>query len=291
MNLTSMNGERRHAAWTERYMDPPGQSKPDCLIAARLASNMERVLRDMGDAAYADQFKGYDWQTEEDAFMDGYHLQVAGGGEHVTYDRVCARPATTASRSRRRAIRRTARSIGTKRLYTDGKFSHRGRQGDASWMRPNGADLQAPGKQEQKDEVQVPDQQRARQRRSGRIRLSSTRKTTSSWIRWPYPYIQMNPEDMAELGRQAQAISSRSTTTPAPPRPWPTPRRRRKARSRPSCCSASPPASRATSSTPGTNELVILPNYKQTWGDIRKIADAPRNVAHLTFKSKEYQSA
>ena len=40
----------------------------------------------------------------------------------------------------------------------------------------------------------------------------------------------------------------------------------------------------------GTNELVI-PNYKQTWGDIRKISDAPRNVAHLTFKSKEYQSA
>jgi arsenite oxidase large subunit len=40
---------------------------------------------------------------------------------------------------------------------------------------------------------------------------------------------------------------------------------------------------------PGTNEL-ILPNYKQTWANIRKISDAPATVAHLSFKSKEYQA-
>jgi arsenite oxidase large subunit len=39
----------------------------------------------------------------------------------------------------------------------------------------------------------------------------------------------------------------------------------------------------------GTNELVI-PNYKQTWGDIRKIADAPKNAAATSFKSKEYSA-
>ena len=37
---------------------------------------------------------------------------------------------------------------------------------------------------------------------------------------------------------------------------------------------AYPTACRATWSTPGVNELII-PNYKQTWGNIRKIADAP----------------
>ena len=47
MNLTSMNGERR-LRLTERYMDPPGQAMPDCLIAARLANNLERVFREMG---------------------------------------------------------------------------------------------------------------------------------------------------------------------------------------------------------------------------------------------------
>ncbi len=36
MNHTSMNRERRMRL-TERYMDPPGNAKPDCLIAAGLA--------------------------------------------------------------------------------------------------------------------------------------------------------------------------------------------------------------------------------------------------------------
>ena len=48
-NLTSMNGERRMRL-TERYMDPPGQAMPDCLIAARIANHMERVLREQGKA-------------------------------------------------------------------------------------------------------------------------------------------------------------------------------------------------------------------------------------------------
>ena len=39
--------------------------------------------------------------------------------------------------------------------------------------------------------------------------------------------------------------------------------------------------------SPGVNEFII-PNYKQTWGNIRKIADAPEGVRHLTFKSQDY---
>jgi len=51
MNLTSMNGERR-LRLSEKYIDRYGNSLPDCLIAAKLAQNMERVLRDMGEDAY-----------------------------------------------------------------------------------------------------------------------------------------------------------------------------------------------------------------------------------------------
>jgi arsenite oxidase large subunit len=39
--------------------------------------------------------------------------------------------------------------------------------------------------------------------------------------------------------------------------------------------------------SPGVNEFII-PNYKQTWGNIRKIADAPEGIRHLTFKSQDY---
>ena len=85
MNLTSMNGERRMRL-VEKYMDGPGQRMPDCLIAAGIAQNLERVLREEGRNDYADQFKGYDWKTEEDAFMDGYNK----GNPEVTYDRLRA---------------------------------------------------------------------------------------------------------------------------------------------------------------------------------------------------------
>ena len=88
MNLTSMNGERRMRL-TERYMDPPGRAMPDCLIAARIANNMERVFREQGKNDVADRFKGFDWKSEEDAFMDGYH-QHEKGGEFVTYARLRA---------------------------------------------------------------------------------------------------------------------------------------------------------------------------------------------------------
>ena len=52
MNLTSMNGERR-LRLSERYMDPYGNSRPDCLIAAGIAQHMERVLREMGEGAFS----------------------------------------------------------------------------------------------------------------------------------------------------------------------------------------------------------------------------------------------
>ncbi|MCE6950857.1 molybdopterin-dependent oxidoreductase [Cereibacter sphaeroides] len=84
MNLTSMNGEGRMRL-VEKYMDALGSVKPDCLIAAGIAQALERVLTEDGRADYAAQFKGYDWATEEDAFMDGYH---ANTGQIVTYDRL-----------------------------------------------------------------------------------------------------------------------------------------------------------------------------------------------------------
>src|SRR5690606_28479251 len=126
---------------TERYMDPPGQAMGDAIIAARLANHMERVLRDMGDDAYADQFQGFDWQTEEDVFEDGYRKNAAGG-EHVTYDRLRAmgtngfqEPATGFE---------DGKIVGTKRLYADGQFGTD--DGRALFLVAEWTGLQAEGK-------------------------------------------------------------------------------------------------------------------------------------------------
>ena len=87
-NLTSMNGERRMRL-TERYMDPPGSALPDSLIVARIAQALAHSWRAAGKPEVADRFKGYDWKTEEDAFMDGYNKN-ADGGQNVTYERLRA---------------------------------------------------------------------------------------------------------------------------------------------------------------------------------------------------------
>lgn len=106
MNLTSMNGERRMRL-TERYMDPPGQAMPDCLIAARIANRMQHILTDLGKADIAANFDGFDWKTEEDAFTDGYNATAKGASMSPTIG--CAPWEPTASRSLR-SVSRTAGS-------------------------------------------------------------------------------------------------------------------------------------------------------------------------------------
>ena len=195
MNLTSMNGERRMRL-TERYMDPPGESMPDCLIAARIANTMERVLRELGDAKYADQFKGFDWKTEEDAFMDGY-AKHEKGGQFVTYARLKAmgnngfqEPAVDF---------KDGKIVGTKRLFADGKFG--GKDGKATFMEAKWRGLQAPGKEEQKKKFKY----LINNGRTNHVWQNAYLDQDNEFImdRWPYPFIEMNPEDMtrAERGR------------------------------------------------------------------------------------------
>jgi arsenite oxidase large subunit len=280
MNLTSMNGERRMRL-VERYMDPPGSAKPDCLIAASLAQHMERVLRDMGQDAYADQFKGYDWQTEEDAFMDGYHKH-AHNGELVTYDRLRALGNNGFQEPAQRLDGETI--VGTDRLYTDGNFSTddgRARFMDAPWR-----GLQAPGKQEQMAKFDF---------------LINNGRANIAWQngfldqdndfvmdRFPYPFIEMNPEDMASLGvNEGDLVEVYNEAGATQAMAYPTPTARR---GETFMMFGWPTGPQGNVVNAGVNELV-LPNYKQTWGNIRKIADAPASVAHLTFKSKEYSTS
>ena len=190
-NLTSMNGERRMRL-TERYMDPPGQAMPDSLIAARIANAMERVLREQGKAKYADQFKGFDWKTEEDAFMDGYHGHEKGG-QFVTYERLRAmgtngfqEPATDF---------KDGKIIGTKRLFADGKFNSK--DGKATFMETKWRGLQAPGKQAEKDKWPF----LINNGRTNIVWQNAYLDQDNEFVmdRMPYPLIQMNPADMADL--------------------------------------------------------------------------------------------
>ena len=130
MNLTSMNGERRMRL-AERFMDPPGVAKPDCLIAADMGRALERLYRAEGNDTMADRFTGFDWDSEEDAFNDGFrragqpdagviHSQGGDTGHLVTYERLRAAGNNGVQLPVKEYRDNTL--VGTPMLYTDGNF-------------------------------------------------------------------------------------------------------------------------------------------------------------------------
>ena len=276
-NLTSMNGERRMRL-TEKYMDPPGQAMPDSLIAARIANNMERVLREQGKGQYADQFKGFDWKTEEDAFMDGYHNHEKGG-QFVTYERLRAmgtngfqEPATDF---------KDGKIVGTKRLFADGKFNSK--DGKAKFMETQWRGLQAPGKEDERKKWPF----LINNGRTNVVWQSAYLDQDNEFVmdRFPYPFIQMNPKDMEDLKlKQGDLVEVYNDNGSTQAMAYPTPTARPK---QTFMLFAYPTGVEGNVVSAGVNEFII-PNYKQTWGAIRKIADAPEGVKHLSFKSIEY---
>jgi arsenite oxidase large subunit len=280
MNLTSMNGERRMRL-TERYMDPPGQAKPDCLIAAGIAQALERAWRAAGKNDVADKFKGYDWKTEEDAFMDGYH-QHAGGGKFVTYERL--RAMGTNGFQEPAVDFKDGQIVGTKRLYADGKFGTK--DGKATFMATAWRGLEAEGKQQEKDKFAF----LINNGRANQVWQSAYLDQQNDFVmeRWPLPFIEMNPDDMAELklnqGDLVEVFNDNGSTQAMA---YPTPTAKRKETF---MLFAFPTGVVGNVVSKGVNELII-PNYKQTWGNIRKIADAPEVTKSLTFKSLEYRTS
>lgn len=279
MNLTSMNGERRMRL-TERYMDPPGQAMPDCLIAARLANNLERVFRAAGKNDVADKFKGFDWKTEEDAFMDGYHVHESGG-EHVTYERLRAmgnngfqEPATGFQ---------DGKIVGTKRLFADGKF--KSKDGKATFAETPWRGLQAAGKQAEKDKFPF----LINNGRANLVWQSAYLDQADEFVqdRWPYPFVEMNPDDMAELKLgEGDLVEIHNDNGATQAMAYPTPSAKR---GQAFMLFGYPTGVQGNVVSAGVNEFVI-PNYKQTWGAIRKISDAPESVRNASYKSKEYSA-
>lgn len=275
MNLTSMNGERR-LRLTEKYMDAPGEALPDCLIAARLANAMEKSFRDAGDGKYADQFKGYDWKTEEDAFMDGYNKN-ANGGKHVTYDRL--RAAGTNGVQEPATGYKGGKLTGTKRLYTDGKFGTK--DGKAHFQASVWRGLQAKGREEQRAKYDF----LINNGRKNLIWQNAFYDSRTPFVdeRFPAPPIEMNPDDMKKLGVKAGdlvEVFNNVGSTQAMAYPVASAKKVE-------CFMifASPRGQIGNVVSEYCNELRI-PNYKNVWANIRRIGRAP-NVDGVSFKELE----
>jgi len=130
INLTSMNGERR-LRLSEKFMDAPGVGKADCLIAASIANTMKAMYQKEGNVAMAARFAGFDWKTEEDAFNDGFRRagqpgsppidsQGGGTGHIATYERL--RKAGNNGVQLPIKEFKDGKLLGTEMHYTDNKF-------------------------------------------------------------------------------------------------------------------------------------------------------------------------
>jgi arsenite oxidase large subunit len=101
----------------------------------------------------------------------------------------------------------------------------------------------------------------------------------------PFPLIQMNPQDMADIkvnaGDLVEVYNDNGSTQAMV---YPTTTARRKETF---MLFANPNGVQGNVVSPGVNELII-PNYKQTWAAIRKLSDAPKDAQQLSFKSFEY---
>jgi arsenite oxidase large subunit len=203
MNLTSMNGERR-LRLSERFMDPPGSAKPDCLIAADIANTLKAMYQKEGNAKMADRFKGFEWKSEEDAFNDGFRLQGAKdvGGEIHSQGGDTGNLATYAllraagNNGVQLPIKEVkgGKLIGTDMLYTD-KF---GTDDGLAHFKPSPWMGLFKSVQAQKDKYRF---------WVNNGRLNETWQTMyhdqhnpNVRERWPMAPVEINPEDAKELG-------------------------------------------------------------------------------------------
>ncbi len=203
MNLTSMNGERR-LRLSEKFMDPPGSAKPDCLIAAAIANTMKALYQKEGNAGMAQRFEGFDWQTEEDAFNDGFRRAGRPGVEPIDsqggetgYLATYALLRKAGNNGVQLPIKRVDgdKLVGTETVYAEYKFSTK--DGRASFKpAPWNGLPQMVAEQKAKHGFWI------NGGRANEVWQTAYHDQYNSFVRDRYPmaYLEMNPDDAARLG-------------------------------------------------------------------------------------------
>jgi len=203
INLTSMSGERR-LRLSEKFMDPPGSAKADCLIAAAIANTLKALYLREGKTEMAKRFEGFDWKTEEDAFNDGFRragrpgvgpIDSQGGdtGYLATYD-LLRKAGNNGVQLPIKEVRGD-KLIGTEILYADGKFSTKDGKAQfkpASW---NGLPKMV-ADQKAKHKYWI------NSGRANEVWQTAYHDQYNSFVRDRYPmaFLEMNPDDAKSIG-------------------------------------------------------------------------------------------
>jgi arsenite oxidase large subunit len=288
MNLTSMNGERRMRL-SQRFMDPPGSAKPDCLIAADIANAIKKQYQAEGNQAMANRFSGFDWKTEEDAFNDGFRMAGQAGAPPIDSQGGGTGNLATFALLRRAGNNgvqlpikqvRNGRLIGTEMLYTDSKFDTQ--DGKAEFKPAPWPGLPAPV-QAQKDKYKF-------WINNGRV--NETWQTMyhdqyNDFVRGrvPMAYLEINPDDAQGLAISAGDVVEvyndyGSTYAMAYPQPA-------IKRSQTFMQFAHYNGIVGDVTTPWTDRNVV-PYYKGTWANLRRVGSMEDFKKTVSFKDRRY---
>lgn len=285
MSLTSMNGERR-LRLSERFMDPPGTAKPDCLIAADMANSLKRLYEEESNSEMAMRFSGFDWNTEEDAFDDGFRMahekeiDSQGGptGHIATYARL--REAGTNGVQLPIKAYRDGQLIGTEMLYTDSQFDTD--DGKAHFQPSPWNGFSAVLEAQKKNHAFW-----INNGRTNHIWQSAYHDQYLSFRkgRFPMAPMEINPEDAKQLGIKAGdivEIHNDYGATYAMAYPEPDIKR-----GQVFMMFGYPNGVQGDTVSEWTDRNII-PYYKGAWADIRKVGEHEAYKRTVSFKSRRY---
>ena len=293
MNLTSMNGERR-LRLSEKFMEPPGAARPDCLIAADIANAIKGLYEAEDNSDMVTRFSGFDWTTPEDAFNDGFRR--AGMDDPATPgpDPIDSQGGSTGSLATYERLREAGNNgvqlpikeytdgqfIGTEMLYTDYAFDTD--DGKAHFQAAPWQGLPVPvEEQKQKYSFWI---------NNGRTNhIWQTAYHDEHLVfrteRYPMAPLEMNPDDAATLGVASGDVVEvyndyGATYAMAYLEPDIKP-------GHTFMMFGYFNGNPGDLVTPWTDENVI-PYYKGTWGDIRRVGTLEDYHREVSFKSRRY---
>jgi arsenite oxidase large subunit len=280
MNLTSINGERRLRLY-ERFMDPPGEARPDWAIMATVANRMRELYLADDNPQMANRFLDYGWKSDEDVFIHARHSfkgrdsDPIEGYAGVTYD-LLRRLGSNGIQTPTRIVNGVV--AGTPRLYEGGRFAT-----------PSGRARFVPAPPPYPGYAAKVEAQRRRYRfwinngRSNHIWQTVYHHRLLPFYneRMPIPYIEMHPADARELGIAAgDLVEIRNDMGQVRALAYPTDAVKR---NHTFLIFGQPRGAAGELVSDHVDPATTIPYYKGAWADIVRIGPPPAEARTVSF--------
>lgn len=300
LNMTTINGERRLRLY-QKFMDPPGEAKPDWEIMALVARKLKSLYEAAGNSQMTARFDGYEWQSDSDVFNDASIASAKARGGTGTG----ALPTTSKQTFDPEDISFVdhdyilglgnngiqvpvnvvdGKRTGTTRLFADGKFARP--SGKTAFIVATPPETPSDvATQKAKYKYQINNGRFVQMWQTG---YETWRVATGDerWGNRQGSFLQLNQSDATELGVTSGDIvrvhnDYGSITTVVYVSKAVKPRQ-------PFLLFAQPNQSQAGFVvTPNIDPETNIPSYKLTYANITRIAGRPSSLANVTFKDLE----